>query len=155
MKIDNDELKQRLMQFGPMVASIQIDESFWDPAQPYYQVPNNHTMLMLRNLYHSSEYDDEFKATFGKFLDFAVWMYITFPEWRARLGWITWFLQMYVVDKQLYKEPLPPGWEGQYDPEVWTDPRKWMLAEQVNGLPVETTQGPLVDLSTPGGEQQP
>ena len=142
------ELKHALTMIAANVGAIQIDPEFWDPAQPYYQVPNNHTMLMLRTYYQSSEQDEEFKQIYGPILDLIIWLYVTYPEWRARIGWATWFLQLYVIDKQYAKiqDELPPEMRGKWEPEIWTDPRKWILASGYQGLPVEVTPQRVVTL---------
>ena len=129
----DEELRKRLAIVGDVIRSVEIDQEFWDPKNPMWQNTNNHAMLMLRTYYYNHEFDDEFKHVFGGMIDGMVWLYVTHPEWRARLGWITWFLQMYVLDRQIIQE------DGvQIHHEVWNDPRKWRNVNP-NDTTIKTT----------------
>jgi len=125
----NAELKERMMQVGTLVDTVEIDKEFWDLNQPYWQNTNNHTLLMLRNTYHRVETDEEIHKVLGPLVDKMAWVFVSYPELRARISWLTWFFQLYAFDKQFAKE--------KYTHEVWTDPRKWGLAtDTVNPLEV-------------------
>jgi len=53
-----------------------------------------------------------------------------------------WFVNLYIIDKQVQKEQFP------FNPEVWNDPRKWVLAKDVDALNI--TMEKVEDVS-PGG----
>jgi len=131
MNIQDPVLKERMLVVGKMCESVEIAPEIWEETNPIWQNSNNHVMLMLRTYYWKHEKDDEFKQSFGRLLDKMVWLYVSFPEWRARIGWMSWFLNLYIIDKQIQKEA---GIGMQ--PEVWNDPRKWILAEHANPLDV-------------------
>lgn len=146
MKMD-EQLKQRVLQVGQMLTTVEIGPEFWDHSNPVWQNTNNHVFLIMRHTYQQVEYDDEFKQTFGAVLDKMVWLFVTHPEWRARISWMTWFVQLYVFDKQMVKESL------RMSPEVWTDPRHWAMAETTEtGLQigVETIDDSVGGLGTSG-----
>jgi hypothetical protein len=126
-------LKERALMVGQMLSTVEVDSEFWNEKNPIWQVPNNHVMLMMRTVYWNCETDEEFKKVLGPVIDKMVWLYISFPEWRARVGWMTWFLQLYVMDKQFQHET-----GAQYLPEHWNDPRKWVLAAEQKSAMITT-----------------
>jgi len=145
MKVQED-LKARMMEIGMLLESVAIGPEFWDPDQPYWQNTNNHVMLSLRGVYQRHEYDEEMKKIFGGMLDKMVWVFVNYPEFRARISWMTWFMQMYVIDKQFAKENAVI-----MKPEIWTDPRQWKLADGVDtGLQITVDKVEDTDDSVSG-----
>ena len=140
MNVNDPVLKERMKVIGQMMNSVEVSAEVWDENNPIWQNSNNHVMLMLRTYYWKHETDGEIKESFGAALDKMVWLYVSYPEWRARIGWMFWFINLYIIDKQVQKE------EG-YHPEIWNDPRKWILAQQANPLTVTMEK---VD-DSPGG----
>ena len=130
MKCD-EILKERMNAVGVICDSIEVSPDVWNEENPIWQNTNNHVFLMLRTYYWKHEKDDEFKKVFGAVLDKMVWLYVSYPEWRARLGWIAWFLNLYILDKQIQKET-----GARLEPEVWNDPRHWMLTNQADTMNV-------------------
>lgn len=119
-------VKERLVGMVTVLNSLEIDPEMWDPKNPIWQNTNNHVMLMLRQYYHVHEKDEEMKAILGSLIDHFVWLYVSFPEVRARIGWMTWFMVVYVTDHQFREETGVA-----LLPEPWNDPRKWALAEEL------------------------
>lgn len=128
-------VKERLNAMVMILDSLELDPSMWDEKNPIWQNTNNHVMYMLRKYYHAHEKDDELHKVLGSLIDHFVWMYVSFPEIRARIGWITWFMVVYVTDHQ-FREEAGVG----LLPEPWNDPRNWALAEELaRNNPVTTT----------------
>jgi hypothetical protein len=132
MNID-DTIKKLILVLGDVASKLEIDPEFWAPGNPLWQSTNNHVMLMLRQYYWDNEPDDEFKKSFGVVLDKIVWLFVSDAEWRARLGWVFWFVNLYILDKQVQAEM-----ECKFVPEFWNDPRKWTLTQKAK-LNVEIT----------------
>lgn len=131
MNVQDPVLRERMDVIGKMMASVEVSEEVWDEKNPIWQNTNNHVLLMLRTYYWKHETDEEMKKTFGAALDKMVWLYVSFPEWRVRIGWMFWFVNLYIIDKQVKKESGFP-----FNPEIWNDPRKWVLAEKADPLNV-------------------
>jgi hypothetical protein len=130
-------IKERLFGVARVLNSLQIDAELWKLDNPIWRNSNNHVMFMLRQYYYANETDEEMKVVFGSIIDHIVWLYVTAPEIRARIGWMVWFMVVYITDNQFKKEV-----NSGFVPEVWTDPRKWALAaEAVN--PITTTLTPV------------
>ena len=130
------EVKERMLAIGELIKTVEIPEEFWDAKAPHWQNTNNHVWLIMRSTYVRMETDEEIRTLFLPVLEKQIWLFVTHPEWRARISWMTWFLQLYVFDKQFAKE-TGVDTTLRYSPEIWTDPRKWGLAEQVG--PMEVT----------------
>jgi hypothetical protein len=124
-------IMERLVAIGAIASSIDIADEFWDMSNPIWHNTNNHAMHTVHSYYWAHEKDDEFKTTFGVILDRMIWLYVTYPEWRARLGWITWLLNLYVADHQVKHET---GIALAAEP--WNDPRQWVLATQARPMDV-------------------
>jgi hypothetical protein len=143
MNVQDPILKERMLTIGKMMNSVEVSEDVWKEDNPIWQNTNNHVMLMLRTYYWKHETEGELKESFGAALDKMVWLYVSFPEWRVRIGWMFWFVSLYIIDKQVQKEQGFP-----FNPEVWNDPRKWLLAKDVESLNI--TMEKMDDVS-PGG----
>jgi hypothetical protein len=134
MKMDPN-IKMRMDQVSALMESIVIGEEFWDINNRVWQDVNNHTMRTLRMRYHDQEKDPEIKKIFGAMVDKMVWLYVNYTEWRARISWMVWFLQLYSIDKQFNKEKI------EFIPEIWCDPRRWKEATDIdNGISVKVDQ---------------
>lgn len=134
MKID-PIIKERLDGMCMVLNSLEIDPEVWDDKNPIWKNTNNHVMFMLRRYYHEHETDKEMHFIMGSLIDHFVWLYVSFPEFRARMGWLTWFIIVYVTDNQ-FREETKTG----LAPEPWNDPRSWALAaEQAMYNPITTT----------------
>jgi hypothetical protein len=120
-------IKERLHGVAGILSTLELDPEMWDINNPIWQNTNNHVMLMLRKYYDENETDPEIKAILGPLIDHLVWLYVIAPELRARLGWMTWFIIVYVTDNQFKKETGQMGMQ----PEPWNDPRNWALAKEV------------------------
>jgi hypothetical protein len=133
-------VKERLVGMISVLNSLEIDPEMWDPNNPIWQNTNNHVLYSLRVYYYENEKDPELKAIMGSLIDHLVWLYISAPEIRARLGWIVWFFIVYVTDNQFRKETGVA-----LLPEEWNDPRKWALAYETTNpvkmilTPADTT----------------
>lgn len=126
-------IKDRLLGMVKVLDTLEVDPALWDPKNVIWQNTNNHVMFMLRAYYHTHETDPEIKQILGSLIDHMVWLYVCAPELRARLGWMVWFLIVYVTDNQ-FKQETGTG----LHPEPWNDPRSWALANEVKN-PVTTT----------------
>jgi hypothetical protein len=124
MKID-PIIKERLQAIALTLNSLELDESLWDENNPVWQNTNNHVMLMMRRYYHENEIDPEMHAILGPIIDHFVWLYVIDLETRARIGWIAWFLIVYVTDNQFKQDT-----GRSFNPEIWNDPRNWILAKE-------------------------
>jgi hypothetical protein len=123
----------RLRGMSIVIGSLELDPELWNPSNPIWRNSNNHVMLMFRQYYMSHETDETLKSIFGPIIDHFVWMYVAIPELRARIGWMLWFLIVYVTDNQFKKE-TGVG----FQPEPWNDPRQWALANEIKN-PITTT----------------
>jgi hypothetical protein len=108
-------------ELGEKLGQIDIDPTFWDPKKPWWtENKNNHVVLTMYNYYMEFEKDDDIKQLMGPFLRMMVYLYVTNPAWRARMIWMTFFLDAYISDRQFVEKTT-----DRMCLESWADPRKW------------------------------
>jgi hypothetical protein len=117
---------------GPYILNpgpaVEIPKNFWDPTQNWWKNTNNHALLMLRHVYLKFEKDPQF-AWLNPIIDKLVYLYVTNPQYRQRIGWIFIFMDLYIRDRQFIKEN-----GGVFGLEMSIDPRHWMshMEEEAN-----------------------
>ena len=113
----DQDLKKSLEPFR----HCRVDEAFWDEPNLFSEkVPNNIILKKMRYFYLIHETDEEMKEYFLPFLEWFICMYVTVPEMRMRIGWMFWWVVIYVQDKQFIEEE-----KSRFQLEIWTDPRVW------------------------------
>jgi len=114
-------VQEKLGEIGAIMRGINIAPDFFDESKPWWtQNTNNHVMLMFRHYYRSFERDPEIQVWLSPLIDVMCWMFVNNPAYRARMLWMTFFLDAYIADKQFIDEH-----KMRMILETWADPRKW------------------------------
>lgn len=115
------ELDPELKKALDIFKQCKVDANFWGDERAFNQkIPNNIIFRKMREFYIFFEEDPEMKEYFTPVLDFLIFMYVVHPKWRMRIGWMFWWVILYVQDKQFTDEV---GDKMQL--ETWNDPRVW------------------------------
>jgi hypothetical protein len=115
------EVIEKFKSIGVILESVTIDPSFWNPNQPWWTTnKNNHVMFVIVSYYERFEKDDEIRAWILPLLRVMAYLYVTNPAYRARMIWMTFFLDAYIADRQFINNT-----GDRIILEDWADPRKW------------------------------
>jgi hypothetical protein len=125
----NPEIQSIVNEMTKQAARLHIDDEFWADTKIFAN-PNNIVLRQMRNYYLMFEKDEGRKQLFLPVLEFCIFKYCTDREWREVMGWIFWWINLYVQDKQ-YQHELPLMFEA------WNDPREWIKEDLKTCKPKE------------------
>ncbi len=117
----NPEIQTIVDEMAKQALRLHVDPEFWTDKQIFAN-PNNIVLRQMLNYYRTFEKNEERKKLFLPMLEFCVFKYCTDREWREVMGWMFWWVTLYVQDKQ-YQHELP------FMFEAWNDPREWLKTQ--------------------------